>query len=136
MEEQGPAGGADRQVAKFVEDDEIGVGEGRRQFGEWRAIAQGSGLALNDRQIVPPVVNRCGALPFVRAGEDATMSAADRRLYRPRGQFRQGTSRHVRLQDGKPVGRYFWADGRASKCRGRSACCGSVDRPHEIGSQR
>ena len=27
MEEQGPAGGAERQVAKFVEDDEIGVGE-------------------------------------------------------------------------------------------------------------
>ena len=29
----------------------------------------GSGLALNDRQIVPPVVNRCGALPFVRAAK-------------------------------------------------------------------
>src|SRR5271163_663532 len=27
MEEQGPAGGAERQVAEFVEDDEIGVGE-------------------------------------------------------------------------------------------------------------
>src|SRR5580704_16754658 len=27
MEEQGPAGGAERQVAKLVEDDEIGVGE-------------------------------------------------------------------------------------------------------------
>src|ERR1700688_4360393 len=39
--------------------------EGRRQFDERRAVAQGSGLALNDRQIVPPVVNRCGALPFV-----------------------------------------------------------------------
>ena len=51
--------------------------EGRRQFGERRAIAQGSGLALNDRQIVPPVVNRCGALPFVGAGKDATMLADD-----------------------------------------------------------
>ena len=27
MEEQGPAGGAERQVAKLVKDDEIGVGE-------------------------------------------------------------------------------------------------------------
>jgi hypothetical protein len=27
MEEQGPAGGAERQVGKLVEDDEIGVGE-------------------------------------------------------------------------------------------------------------
>src|SRR5271154_5011184 len=27
MEEQGPAGGAERQIAKLVEDDEIGVGE-------------------------------------------------------------------------------------------------------------
>jgi hypothetical protein len=51
--------------------------EGRRQFGERRAIAQGSGLALNDRQIVPPVLNRCGALPFVGAGEDAPMLADD-----------------------------------------------------------
>src|SRR5271157_3958045 len=29
MEEQGPAGGAERQIAKLVEDDEIGVGEPR-----------------------------------------------------------------------------------------------------------
>jgi hypothetical protein len=27
MEEQGPARGAERQVTKLVEDDEIGVGE-------------------------------------------------------------------------------------------------------------
>jgi hypothetical protein len=27
MEEQGPAGGAERQVAQLVEDDEIGVGQ-------------------------------------------------------------------------------------------------------------
>ena len=32
MEEQGPAGGAERQVAQFVEDDEIGVGEPRRDL--------------------------------------------------------------------------------------------------------
>ena len=29
MEEQGPAGGAERQVAELVEDDEIGIGEPR-----------------------------------------------------------------------------------------------------------
>src|ERR1700692_4686492 len=32
MEEQGPAGGAERQVAKLVEYDEIGVGEPRRDL--------------------------------------------------------------------------------------------------------
>src|SRR5277367_3122888 len=32
MEEQGSAGGAERQVAKLVEDDEIGVGEPRRDL--------------------------------------------------------------------------------------------------------
>jgi len=35
------------------------------------------GLALNDRQIAPPVVDRCGALPLVRVDEDATMLADD-----------------------------------------------------------
>ena len=32
MEEQGSAGGAERQVAEFVEDDEVGVGEPRRDL--------------------------------------------------------------------------------------------------------
>src|SRR5271156_3530152 len=32
MEEQGSAGGAERQVAKLVEDDEVGVGEPRRDL--------------------------------------------------------------------------------------------------------
>jgi hypothetical protein len=32
MEEQRPAGGAERQVAKLVEDDEIGVSEPRRDL--------------------------------------------------------------------------------------------------------
>src|SRR5271156_2228325 len=32
MEEQGSAGGAEREVAEFVEDDEIGVGEPRRDL--------------------------------------------------------------------------------------------------------
>src|SRR5580693_3218153 len=32
MEEQGPAGGAERQVTQLVEDDEIGVGEPRRDL--------------------------------------------------------------------------------------------------------
>src|SRR5258708_14067958 len=37
MEEQGPSGGAERQVAKLVEDDEIGVGEPRRDLA-WFAL--------------------------------------------------------------------------------------------------
>ena len=32
MEEQGSAGGAERQVAQLVEDDEIGVGKSRRDL--------------------------------------------------------------------------------------------------------
>src|ERR1700733_5315170 len=32
MEEQGSAGGAERQVTKLVEDDELGVGEPRRDL--------------------------------------------------------------------------------------------------------
>ena len=51
--------------------------EGGRQFDERRAVTQGSRLALNDREIVPPVVNRCGALPFVGAGKNAAMLAHD-----------------------------------------------------------
>src|SRR5271170_1071722 len=51
--------------------------EGGRQFDERRAVTQGSRFALNDRQIVPPVVNRGGALLFVGAGKDATMLADD-----------------------------------------------------------
>src|ERR1700688_3783308 len=37
MEEQRSAGGAERQVAQFVEDDEIGVGESRRNL-SWLAL--------------------------------------------------------------------------------------------------
>ena len=51
--------------------------EGRRQFGERRAVAQGSRLALDDRQIVPPVVDGRRALAFVGAGEDAGVLADD-----------------------------------------------------------
>ena len=51
--------------------------KGRRQLSERRAITQGSRLALNDRQIVPPVENRRGALSLVRACEDATVFADD-----------------------------------------------------------
>src|SRR5271154_1493225 len=32
--------------------------EGGWQFSKRRAVAQGAGLALDDRQIIPPVVNR------------------------------------------------------------------------------
>ena len=37
MEEQGAAGGAERQVAQLVEDDEVGVGEARRDL-SWFAL--------------------------------------------------------------------------------------------------
>ena len=51
--------------------------EGRREFGEGRAVTQSSRLALNDRQVVPPVENGRGAFPFVGAGKNATMLAND-----------------------------------------------------------
>jgi hypothetical protein len=51
--------------------------EGRRQLGEGRAIAQGSGLALNDRQIMPPVENGGRTLAFMGAGKNAAMFADD-----------------------------------------------------------
>ena len=51
--------------------------EGRRQLGEGRAVAQGAGLALDDRQIMPPVVDGRRALALVRAGEDAGVLADD-----------------------------------------------------------
>src|SRR6202041_2725738 len=51
--------------------------ERRRQFGEGRAVAQGSRLALNDRQIVPPVVDRGRALALVRASKEAAMLAGN-----------------------------------------------------------
>jgi len=47
--------------------------EGGRQFDERRAVTQGSRLALNDREVAPPVVDRCGALPLVGAGKNAAI---------------------------------------------------------------
>ena len=37
MEEQGSAGGAEREVAEFVEDDEVGVGEAPRDL-SWLSL--------------------------------------------------------------------------------------------------
>src|SRR6202035_1087559 len=51
--------------------------EGGRQFGEGRAVTQGSRLALNDRQIVPPVENGGRTLALVGAGKNAAMFADD-----------------------------------------------------------
>src|SRR3984957_8782540 len=51
--------------------------EGKREFGERRAIAQGSRLALQDRQIVPPIENGRRTLSLVRTSKDAPMLADD-----------------------------------------------------------
>src|ERR1700734_2045985 len=51
--------------------------EGGRQFGEGRAVTSGSRLALNDRQIVPPVENGGRTLALVRAGKDSAVFADD-----------------------------------------------------------
>src|SRR6478752_740475 len=51
--------------------------EGRREFGERRAVAEGARFALNDRQIVPPVENGGRTLALVGAGKSAAMFADD-----------------------------------------------------------
>src|SRR5271170_6494547 len=51
--------------------------EGRREFGERRAVAECARLALNDRQIVPPVENGGRTLALVGAGKNAAMFADD-----------------------------------------------------------
>src|ERR1700678_1184825 len=51
--------------------------EGGRQFNERRAVTQSSRLALNDRQIVPPVENGGRTLALVGAGKNAAMFADD-----------------------------------------------------------
>ena len=50
--------------------------EGGRHLGEGRAVPQSAGLALDDRQIMPPVIDRL-ALTIMGAGEDAAMLADD-----------------------------------------------------------
>ena len=45
-------------AARVLEQMALQLPEGIRHLGERRAIAQGAGLALDDRQIVPPVVDR------------------------------------------------------------------------------
>jgi hypothetical protein len=51
--------------------------EGRREFGERGAVAECARLALNDRQIVPPVENGGRTLALVGAGKNAAMFADD-----------------------------------------------------------
>ena len=51
--------------------------EGEREFGEWRFVAQRSRLALQDRQIVPPVENGRRTLSLVRAGKNSAVFADD-----------------------------------------------------------
>jgi hypothetical protein len=60
-------------AARRLEHVLVQISEGKREFGERRAIAQGSRLALQDRQGAPPIEN----LPLVRAGKDAPMLADD-----------------------------------------------------------
>ena len=45
-----------------------------RQFCKRRAVAQGARFALDDREIVPPVVDRCARM-IMRTNEDPTMLA-------------------------------------------------------------
>lgn len=50
------------------------LSKGQRQFQEGRTIAQGTGLALDDRKVMPPVVNRPRRL-VVAAFNDPRMFA-------------------------------------------------------------
>jgi hypothetical protein len=51
--------------------------EGRWELGERRAVTQRSRLALDDREIMPPVEDGRCALAFVGASEDAGVFADD-----------------------------------------------------------
>src|ERR1700720_1032109 len=64
-------------AARRLEHTLLQSPEGRREFGERRAVTQGSGLALNDRQIVPPIEDGGRTLSLVRAGKSAAMFADD-----------------------------------------------------------
>lgn len=54
--------------------------EGFGKFGEGRAIAKSAGLTLNDRQIVPPIVDRL-SWAIMRAADD-TMVFANNQAFR------------------------------------------------------
>src|SRR5580704_10426197 len=64
-------------AARRLEHALLQGSEGRRQLGEGRPVTQGSRLALNDRQIVPPVENGGRTLALVGAGKNAAMFADD-----------------------------------------------------------
>ena len=64
-------------AARRLEHALLQSSEGGREFGERRAIAQGSRLALNDRQIVAPIENGRRTLSLVRTGKDAPMLTDD-----------------------------------------------------------
>jgi hypothetical protein len=51
--------------------------EGRWELGERRAVTQRSRLALDNREIMPPVEDGRCALAFVGASEDAGVFADD-----------------------------------------------------------
>src|ERR1700729_4285035 len=64
-------------AARRLEDAVLQSPEGKREFGERRAVAEWAWFALNDRQIVPPIEDGRRTLSLVRAGEDAPMLADD-----------------------------------------------------------
>ena len=61
-------------AARRLEHALLQSAESRRQFGERRAVAQGSRFALNDRQIVPPIENTRCALAFVERAKTRACS--------------------------------------------------------------
>ena len=85
MEEQGPAGGAERQVAKLVEDDEIGVGEPRRDLARFalklflfESVDEFDGGEEPDALAVMLDgldADRRGEMRFARCGRDSDMAA-------------------------------------------------------------
>jgi hypothetical protein len=66
-------------AARLLEQVLLQSSEGIGKFGKRCAVAQSAGLALNDGQIVPPVIDR---LPgsIMRAIDDAAMLADDQTL--------------------------------------------------------
>ena len=94
MEEQGSAGGAERQIAKLVEDDEIGVGELGCDLARFalKLLLFESVDEFNGREEPDALAmmldgldaDRCGEMRFARAGPPTrtTLCASSRNSQR------------------------------------------------------
>ncbi len=63
-------------AARLAQHMVLQLSEGRRQFQKWCAVAKRSRLSLNDRQVMPPIIDRARQKLMI-ALDDAGMFAQD-----------------------------------------------------------